>query len=190
MKIGLVVAVSLVGTLVPAIAHGQPSLNPDDPTQTPPVVVINPSPPAHKKTVQPAEDYETRTSPWNAPVFTTGAIVFAGSYGGAVITAAASENDTIDRGNDRLYIPLAGPWLALEDRHDCPRVPGERCDNETAKRGLLVLDGVLQAGGVITMLTGLFSPHEHVVRRPVVSKRVRVSPRVGGHLGLSVVGSF
>jgi hypothetical protein len=184
IRLALALALGATGTIAPGVAYGQPEPDPN------PVVILDPPPPA-KKAPPPPADFETRTSPWNAPVFTTGAIVFAGSYGGAVVTAAASEDDTIDRGNRKLFIPIVGPWLALEARPDCPRTPNESCDNETTKKGLLVLDGVLQAGGVITMITGLLSPTEHLVRRPMtVSKKVRVSPTAGGHLGLSVYGHF
>src|SRR5688572_4776021 len=110
-------AYSIAALLLPAVAAAQP-LDPDDPTdpnapqpvtvepsQAPapaaPVVVVNPPPPAPTYTAEPS--YETYTSPWNAPMFTSGAIVFLGSYGAALVVAATSEDDVVDRGNDRLY---------------------------------------------------------------------------------------
>lgn len=196
--------------MIPTVALAQP-VNPDDPAdphapaqpnppaQTappaqpppPPVVIVNPPPPATTTTMIEEPEYETYTDTWNAPLFTSGALVFLGSYGASVVVAATSEDDEIDRGNDRLYVPVVGPWLALNDRPDCP-VENEDCDLETTKKVLLVADGVLQAGGVITMVAGLLSPTEHrVIRRPtMVSKKVRVSPSAGGHLGLSLSGAW
>lgn len=190
------IALSLLA-MVPAVALAQnpPADDPADapappPTAPPPVVIVNPPPPPVVTTIQEPE-YETYTDTWNAPLFTSGALVFLGSYGASVVVAATSEDDTVDRGNDRLYVPVIGPWLALDERPDCP-VENEACDMETTKKVLLVADGVLQAGGVVTMIAGLLSPTEHrVIRRPtMVSKKVRVSPSAGGHLGLSVSGAW
>jgi len=194
-----------IGLLVPAIASAQapqdPAPVPPDPNvpvvvpvdpapPPPPVVIVNP-PPTTTTTYMTEPSYETYTDTWNAPMFTSGALLFLGSYGGAVVVAATSENDDIDRGNDRLYIPVAGPWLALNDRPDCNDAV-ESCDMETTKKVLLVADGVLQAGGVITMVAGLLSPTEHrVIRRtPMVSKKVTVSPSAGGSPGISLFGRF
>lgn len=196
MKIRLLAAI----LLAPAIASAQAPANPDDPNapvpadpapaDQPPVVIVNPPPQAPPTyTVEPS--YETYTDTWNAPMFTSGALVFLGSYGAAVVVAATSEDDELDRGNDRLYVPVVGPWLALNDRPDCP-VEQESCDMETTKKVLLVADGVLQAGGVITMVAGLLSPTEHrVIRRPnYVSKKVNVSPSAGGNPGITLFGHF
>jgi len=202
MQTRLVIIAALAGLMPAAVAQGQPSpddpTDPNDPVTTPvapvpapsptPVVVVNPPPPPATYTTEP--DYETHTDTWNAPLFTTGALVFAASYGAAVVVAATSEDDTVDRGNDRLYVPVVGPWLALNDRPDCP-VENEACDRETTKKVLLVLDGVLQAGGVVTMIAGILSPTEHrVIRRPTVSKRVHVTPTAGGNPGISLFGHF
>jgi hypothetical protein len=193
-----------LGLLLPAIASAQ-APNPDDPAdpnapvpapvepvpqEQRPVIIVNP-PPVAPVTYTTEPQYETYTDTWNAPLFTSGALVFLGSYGASVVVAATSEDDTIDRGNDRLYVPVAGPWLALNERPDCP-VERESCDMETTKKVLLVADGVLQAGGVVAMVAGLLSPTEHrVIRRtPVVTRKVRVSPSAGGSLGLSLTGHW
>lgn len=181
--------------LVPAIASAQ-TPNPDDPTDPnrsptdpPPVVIVNPPPPA--PIVQTTPEYETHTDAWNAPLFTSGALVFVASYGASVVVAATSENDDVDRGNGRLYVPVVGPWLALNDRPDCP-VEQEACDMETTKKVLLVADGVLQAGGVVAMVAGLLSPTEHrVIRRPAMtSKKVNIAPSAGGNPGITLFGRF
>ena len=204
MKFRLLTA---IGLLVPTIASAQAPQNPDEPApvepapvepaptepppaQPAPVVIVNPPPPA-PVTYTTEPQYETYRSSWNAPLFTSGALVFLGSYGASVVVAATSENDTIDRGNDRLYVPVAGPWLALNDRPDCP-IEQESCDMETTKKVLLVADGILQAGGVVSMIAGLLSPSEHrVIRRtPVVTRKVNVSPSAGGNPGITLFGRF
>lgn len=194
-----------IGLLVPTIASAQAPLNPDDPTDPnapvptpveptpaadPPVVIVNP-PPAPPVTYTAEPQYETYTDTWNAPLFTSGALIFLGSYGASVVVAATSEDDTIDRGNDRLYVPVLGPWLALNDRPDCA-VEQEACDMETTKKVLLVADGVLQAGGVITMIAGLLSPTEHRVinRKQMVTRKIQVSPSAGGNPGVTLFGRW
>jgi hypothetical protein len=144
--------------------------------QTPPVVVVSPD--------QPSESTE-RYDAWNAPVFATGAVVFAGSYGASAIVAASSDH----AGADRLYVPVVGPWLALNDWGDCP-IEQPRCDKNTTDKVLLVADGVFQAAGVITMVTGLLSPTHTTVYSNQTAKldtKVHVSPT---HNGFAVLGRF
>jgi hypothetical protein len=152
--------------------------------QQPPVVVVNPDPQPARTTVvrQTPESYEV-TDAWNAPVFATGAVVFAASYGAAAIVAGTSDHP----GADRLYVPLVGPWLALNDWGDCP-IENPRCDENTTEKVLLVADGVLQAGGVITMVTGLLSPTTHTVyQRTASNKTIKVTPT---HNGFAVLGRW
>src|SRR5690606_14224783 len=100
---------------------------------------------------------------WNAPVFATGAIVFTGSYGGSVLVAASSTNPAAEH----LYVPVVGPWLALDGWGACP-IDEPRCDRTTTSKVLLIADGLFQAAGVVTMLTGLVSPSSRTV---VVAER-------------------
>ena len=201
--------------LIPAIATAQPVPEPQDPNepnqpadQTPPApdpqpapvvvdpepaptVIVNPQPRATVVTTEPA--YETVEDSWNAPVFTTGALVFAGSYGAAVITAASLEDDQRERWAERLYVPVVGPWLALNDYgNDCP-IAEPQCDDETTTKVLLVADGVFQAAGVVTMVSGLLRPSYHKrVIRTTSNDRVRVRPTVVGRggSGLMVFGRW
>lgn len=190
----------LSAALVPAIASAQ-SADPNDPynqpttttttvvtpppqPQQPPVVVVNPQPEPARTTIvqtQP-ESYEV-VDAWNAPVFATGALVFAGSYGASAIVAATSDHP----GADRLYVPVAGPWLALNDWGDCP-ISQPRCDENTTNKVLLVADGVFQAAGVITMVTGILSPTTHTVyQRTADAKKIKVTPT---HNGFAVLGRW
>jgi hypothetical protein len=201
--------VLLGALLLPTMAAAQPA-DPDAPPPPPPVtnqptVVVNPpappppppqvtveattapAPPPPVITTQP--EYEVVEDSYNAPMFTTGALVFGLTYGASVITAAASDDE---RGNHRLYVPLVGPWLALNDRSDC-NITRSSCDNETTAKVLLIADGVFQAAGVLAMLDGMFQPSTHrVVRHTAkLDTKVHVTPTaVRGDPGFSVFGRF
>jgi hypothetical protein len=147
------------------------------PAQQPPVVVVNPEPQPARTTIirQEPASYEVQDA-WNAPVFATGALVFAASYGASAIVASTSDHP----GADRLYVPVAGPWLALNDWGDCP-IENPACDENTTEKVLLVADGVFQAAGVITMVTGLLSPTTHTVyQRTAQTKEIKVRPTSNG----------
>jgi hypothetical protein len=203
----------LLGALLaPAVALAQPASDPNQPppppdaqqvpppppvtTQAPTVIVTPPAtpveeppPPVTTTVVAPEPEYEVVEDSYNAPIFFTGALVFGASYGASVITAASSD-DT--RGNHRLYIPLAGPWLALSDRGSCD-VLLSRCDNETTAKVLLIADGVFQAAGVLGMLDGIFQPSTHrvITRRAKLDTKVHVTPAtVHGDPGVAVFGRF
>lgn len=168
---------------------------PPPPSPTPPVVVVNPPPPPKVYTTE-APRYETYYESWNRPMFTAGAVLFLGSYGAAVMVAGMSEDDVIDRGNDNLYIPIAGPWMALNDRPECGRLTDSLdCEDEDWKKALLIADGLIQAGGAATMIAGLLQPREtRVLANPVASRTFRVTPTAslgrGGGPGLVVAGRF
>jgi hypothetical protein len=190
-----------------AIAFAQPvpvPADPDEPYPPPsptpppappvadpaPIVIVNPPPRATVISTEPA--YETVEDQWNAPVFASGALVFALSYGGSVVAAASRDAEERDRWAERLYVPVVGPWLALNDHGACP-IERPSCDDETTTKVLLVADGVLQATGVITMVAGLLQPthHRRVVRMSANDTKVRVRPSVGrGGSGLEVFGRF
>jgi hypothetical protein len=168
----------------PAAADSQPVPPPPPPpvTNQPTVVVTPPPPPT-------APDYEVVEDSYNAPIFASGALVFAGTYGASVVTAASTDDS---RGNHRLYVPVVGPWLALNDRGSCD-VLRSSCDNETTAKVLLIADGVFQAAGLLAMLDGIFQPSTHrVVTRSVkLDTRVHVTPAtVHGDPGVAVFGRF
>jgi len=178
--------------LIPALASAQPA--PNDPGAPAPTVIVTPPPaqPAPMVAVPPEPEYREVYNSYNAPVFATGAAVFALSYGASVITAATTDNS---RGNDRLYVPVVGPWLALRDRGPCD-ILRSRCDHETTAKVLLIADGVFQAAGIIGMLDGLLQPS---TRRVLVTQKrdtkTRVRPTVIGSVsgsapGVSVRGHF
>jgi hypothetical protein len=194
--------------LLPVAAAAQPS-DPDAPPPPPPVtnqptVVVNPPappPPPPQVTVEATTttapppvvttqpEYEVVEDSYNAPMFTSGALVFGLTYGASVVTAASTDDE---RGNHHLYVPLVGPWLALNDRGDCD-ITRTSCDHETTAKVLLIADGVFQAAGVIAMLDGIFQPTtRRVVRHTAkLDTKVHVTPSaVHGDPGFSVFGRF
>ena len=199
-------SIILGALLVPAMAYAQQ--NPDDQPQPPPppapapaptapptVIETQPAQPAtnpvvvvNPNTTQPAPQ-PVYTNPetdvydsWNAPVFATGALVFAGTYGASAIVAGSSNH----AGADRLYVPVVGPWLALNDWGNCT-ITNPSCDSNTTDKVLLVADGVFQAAGLITMLDGVLEPSRHHVVARTADKKVHVTPT---HNGLMVFGHF
>lgn len=150
-----------------------------------PVVVVPPQSPTTTTVIDREPEGTEVYSAWNAPVFATGAVVFAGSYGASAIVAGTSDH----AGADRLYVPVVGPWLALNDWGDCP-IEQARCDDNTTDKVLLVADGVFQGAGVITMITGILSPSHSTVYSTQTAKldtKVHVTPT---HNGFAVLGRF
>jgi hypothetical protein len=192
--------VLLGALLTPALAFAQPPdpyAQPQPPPPPPPTVVVDPPPPTvtveappPTVTVTPMSEpeYEEVYDSYNAPMFTSGALVFAASYGASVVVAASSDDE---RGNHHLYVPVVGPWLALNDRGDCD-ITSTSCDSETTKKVLLVADGVFQAAGVVGMISGLLQPtsHRRVVRAAKVDTKVHIKPSFSSGPGVSMFGRF
>ena len=151
-------------------------------TTPPPVVIVNPPPTTAHTTTYVAPEGEDVYDSWNAPVFATGAVVFAGSYGAAAIASGMSDHP----GADRPWVPVAGPWLALNDWGDCP-ITNSACDSNTTDKVLLVADGVFQAAGLLTMVDGLLSPSHHRVVTRTADTKVHVTPTGSG---FAVFGHF
>lgn len=138
----------------------------------------------------------TETAYINTPVFSTGATVFAISYGAGVISAASTDT----KSNDRLYVPVVGPWLALHDRikdNNCGDLGNASCDSNTTAKVLLVVDGVFQAAGLLAMVDGVLDPGTTEVHHTATvaknSKKVHFAPApVGDHAdpGFWAMGRF
>jgi hypothetical protein len=153
-------------------------------TEDPPVVVVNPN----------ERLYETDTvESFNTTWFTAGAIIFGASYGASVIGAAAMEDED-DGAWDNLYIPVAGPWLALDELDDCRTVLDDCNGDSTTEQVLLVTDGIIQGAGILTMAYGLLVPEEHTVttvRTAKLDTRTRWKPIATGKMtGVAVSGRF
>lgn len=86
----------------------------------------------------------------NRTLIITGGAVLAGSYLTSAIVGVANDRDA----DNRLLIPVVGPWADLADRQ-CDQSP---CDHKFWSTTLLVASGVLQAGGLATLITSFFVP--------------------------------
>jgi hypothetical protein len=151
-------------------------------TTPPPVVIVNPNTPPPQTTTYVDPEGHVVEDDWNAPVFVSGAVIFGASYGAAAIASSASDHP----GADRLWVPVVGPWLALNDWGSCP-IDQPRCDSNTTDKVLLIADGVFQAAGIITMVDGLLSPSHHRVVTRTADTKVHVTPTGSG---LAVFGHF
>jgi hypothetical protein len=119
----------------------------------------------------------------NADLIASGLFTLAVPYVASVVVATESQR----QGDYYLYTPVAGPWLDLSHREDCP--PTGSCANETAYKILLVADGVLQGFGALEILSGFLFPETHP--QSAEAPRVRVVPTVaGGGPGMTAVGRF
>jgi hypothetical protein len=82
------------------------------------------------------------------------AVMFGLSYGASVFVAANSSHP----GDNRLYVPVLGPWLDLADRGSCGSIANSSCDGETTNKILLIGDGIVQGVSAIGFLTGVLTP--------------------------------
>jgi hypothetical protein len=135
--------------------------------------------------VEPVIDASTeRSSLPNTPLLVTGTVVLGATYGASAVAAGLSDRES----DDKLYYPVVGPWMALNER-DCDQDP---CGNKGLGTVLLVGSGVLQGAGALSMLLSLVIPrtttHEWYL---IGNEDVLVTPLVGaGELGAVAVGRF
>ena len=118
----------------------------------------------------------------NVPMLASGATILAASYTPALLVAMNSER----RGDDRLYIPVAGPWLDLAERGGC--APNS-CETEALYKAGLVAMGVAHLVGTGLVIGSFIAPETRTVTRSAKAVVVPTSMGRGG-AGLSVVGRF
>lgn len=125
-----------------------------------------------------------RSSLPNTPLLVTGMVVLGASYGASAIGAARSDSET----DDKLYYPVVGPWMALNDR-DCSVDP---CSNKTLDTTLLVGSGVLQGLGALSVVMSLVIPRTTTHSWYLIGNDdVNVTPVGGyGELGAVAMGRF
>jgi len=124
----------------------------------------------------------------NVGLITTGIVTLGLSYGASTIVGATSRNPA----DQRLFIPVAGPWMNLAEREPCT---GRACGAEGTYKALLVASGIFQGLGALEILGGLMTTETRTVavrRRTATTPTVRVSPaRLGqGAYGISAHGTF
>ena len=120
----------------------------------------------------------------NRPMLITGAVVLGGTYGASAIVGAASDRAA----DDKLFIPVVGPWLDLKNR-DCET---NDCGNDTLNKALLIGDGALQGLGALTLVLSLVIPESR--EKPwylIGDEKLSVAPQVGNAVtGFSAFGRF
>jgi hypothetical protein len=122
---------------------------------------------------------ETRT---RRGLIVGGAVTFGTTYLLTVLTGLIAESVNRATGGDGrsvapLYIPVAGPFIALDTMNA-----------EGAGVFVLVLDGLAQAGGVAMLFSGIAFPALKLVRNDVA---LSVHPLIGGGtVGLGVHGAL
>jgi hypothetical protein len=127
---------------------------------------------------EPLLDTETTRLSWpNVPLLATGATVFGASYVPAIVGAAIS-----DRGDDKLYIPVAGPWITLAQG------PSET----RTEKALLGVDGAVQGLGALMLVSSFFIPEKTTKSWYLIgSNDLRIAPAGGrGSYGLAAAGRF
>jgi hypothetical protein len=113
-----------------------------------------------------------------------------------VVAGSNSRSD-----DDRLWIPVAGPWMDLANREPCGELAGGgSCGSENTYKVLLVADGVLQGIGALQVLGGFLFPESgsrsaarglHTASAPPPRPTLRIAPsRVPGGYGLTALGTF
>ncbi|MCC6902948.1 MAG: hypothetical protein IT377_28525 [Polyangiaceae bacterium] len=106
-------------------------------------------------------------------------------------------SESFDNGSGWLAVPVGGPWLSLSGRRD-PCAASEdkkefdsdvgKCVAEPLIRGMLVLDGVLQASGAVLMIIGASSGGPKKPERTQVMAAPTPMGRDG--YGMAVAGQF
>jgi hypothetical protein len=154
-----IAALGVVGVLSTGDAHAQS------------VTYVTPRPTTERTVTEPVRP--------NRGFIAAGSLTLLSSYLPALAVAATSSQPA----DDRLYIPLAGPWLDLAERPPCG--PGSiPCDQETLNRVLLVGTGLAGVAGIGLLVAGFVVPERRTVTT-VQTARLVIGP---GRIG--VVGTF
>lgn len=211
LRIPVAMATSVVALLCASTSFAQETTQPDPPSpklqqaqpRQQPVqsVTVQPTPaqPPASTTKTTAARYvppggervhERTVEHWpNPSLLSTGTGLFIFGYGPSVAAAVVSPRDA-DR---RLFIPVAGPWMDLNNRGCNARTPCGR--HEDLARGLIVTSGVVQGAGVLLALGSLMIPETTTVRERTMTKQVKPEVRIiplsfAAGAGLGAVGRF
>ena len=107
----------------------------------------------------------------------TGLVLFGGPYIASVAVASSSSHP----GDDKLYLPLVGPWADIGERGGCP--VGVNCSGDAFNKLLLAADGVSQDVGAIAVLVGLMMPvQQDLPAYTGARKHPRDKPKASLHL--------
>ncbi len=175
MRLSMVLGL-FVAAILPSVANAQ---------EVPGTVQVAPAP---APVVTTRETTSQATGPSWAMVG-SGLAIFGLSYAPVTIVGAASGLNA-DRA---LFVPLAGPWIDLTQRPGC--APGTSCNAENTDKVLLVVDGIFQGIGALTVVGGLLTTAHRtktVTRTADLRPTLRLSPAQLGHggYGMMALGTF
>ena len=132
------------------------------------------------------ETVTERGGPSRSMLF-SGVVTFGISYGAAAVVASESDLSA----DHSMYVPFAGPWMALSGRGPCGVGTPRSCDAATANKVLIITDGVFQGLGGLLILEAFLNPETHTTTRAALEPRVQVAPLVGSNgYGLAAFGNF
>jgi hypothetical protein len=144
-------------------------------------VVVAPAPPPHVTT-------ERESVRPNLPLMGTGLITLTVGYAPALVVAIESDH----KGDDKLFIPVVGPWLDMGKRGCDPLEVN--CGSSGIETAALITDGVVQGLGALQIVAGLVTPQYRTVVHSASNgkPRVRIAPSsLGGRgYGLFAAGTF
>jgi hypothetical protein len=147
-------------------------------------------PPAPPPAVR-AETITEKGGPSGAMLW-SGAVTLGVTYGAGVVVAATSTLPA----DHNMFVPIAGPWMALANRGGCGGPSGPSCDMATTYKVLIVADGIGQALGAFMIIDAFLNPETRTVYRSTTAAAdkptVRVTPAsmCAGGYGMLAVGSF
>jgi hypothetical protein len=136
-----------------------------------------------------AEEVQVSQTRPNSAMLTSGIFAFGVPYVSSVIVGAASSHP----GDRNLFVPVAGPWIDLADRH-CE--VGTSCNHEGLYKGLLIADGIFQGLGALQIAGAFLFPETVTVTNAAQRPRPRMAgvhfapSSVGTGYGLAAVGLF
>jgi hypothetical protein len=125
----------------------------------------------------------------NSALIEKGIFAFFGSYAPSLIVAVVNDNSY----DERLYVPVVGPWLDLADRPGCGGIGQASCSTEAAYKVLLVVVGSLQGLGVAATVVGLAAPQRIITPGPkAAALSLHVVPGLVGRdgYGMQALGTF
>jgi hypothetical protein len=113
---------------------------------------------------------------------------FGISYGAAALVAGTSNLDA----DHRMFVPIAGPWMALGGRGGCGAGTPRSCDAATTDKVLIITDGVFQALGALLVVEAFLNPETVTTTRASAEPpRIQVAPTFGANgYGLAAFGNF
>jgi hypothetical protein len=151
-------------------------------------VIVAPAPVAAEQSVLP-----------NPTLLGSGVSTLVVGYAPAVVIGIVSDH----KGDNKLFIPVAGPWLNLGTR-GCSGATlsssnepfqvsdGKSCGTSGIERAALITDGVVQGIGALEILSSLFVPQRRSIVVGSEGSSFSVSPTsFGGHgAGAVAAGRF